>query len=419
MRRAVSIAPGIGDVAPSGSQIVSPQATTTYTLTAAGPGGTATRTATVTVIAPPPTVSLSISPASISTGDIVALTWSSTNAQSAVIEPGIGSVLLPSGTLSTAPVATTTYTITALGPGGSATASATVTVHTAPIVTITAGSASIPLGGSTTLTWNVAGAAAAYIDQGIGPVALHDTATISPTATTTYTLTASGTGGTAERQGHDFRHRQHRPRSRRAPSGRAYQDQVPPDATVEVYDAKRFALVTGLVRDSLGGALEGVAVSIFDHPGYGSTATDRDGRFTLPVEGGGTLTVRYQKPGFISAQRQVQVPWNDIAVVETVSLTFEDAAATVVKFDGSPATVVTHRSTEVSDSSGTRAATMVFTGDNKAYLTDKAGNKIARAQDHHHPCDRVHHPRVHAGQAAADLGLHLLRRARCGRRRAG
>ena len=139
--------------------------------------------------------------------------------------------------------------------------------------------------------------------------------------------------------------------------------------------AKRFALVTGLVRDALGGALEGVAVSIFDHPGYGSTATDRDGRFTLPVEGGGILSVSYRKPGFISAQRQVQVPWNDIAVVETVSLTFEDAAATVVKFDGNPATVVTHRSTEVSDSSGTRAATMVFTGDNKAYLTDKAGNK--------------------------------------------
>ena len=86
----VSIAPGIGNVAPSGSQIVSPQATTTYTLTAAGPGGTVTRTATVTVIVPPPTVSLSISPANISAGDIVALTWSSTNAQSAAIEPGIG-----------------------------------------------------------------------------------------------------------------------------------------------------------------------------------------------------------------------------------------------------------------------------------------------------------------------------------------
>jgi RHS repeat-associated protein len=369
----LSITPDIGDVAASGSQSISPQATTTYTLTAAGPGGTVTRTATVTVIAPPPTVSFSVSPSSISAGETVVYAWSSTNAQSATIAPGIGSVA-PSGTLSTSPAATTTYTITATGPGGTAQASATVTVFTAPSVTISAGSASIPLGSSTTLNWSTTDAQGVHIDQGIGSVPLQGTATVSPTVTTTYTLTAAGPGGTAGAKVTVLVLGSPAP----PPSGsfgKAYHDQVPPDATVEAYDAKRFALVTGLVRDALGGgALEDVAVSIFDHPGYGTTATDRDGRFTLPVEGGGTLAVRFRKPGFISAQRQVQVPWNDIAVVETVSLVFEDAATTVVKFDGSPATVVTHRSTEISDSSGTRAATLVFTGDNKAYLTDKAGN---------------------------------------------
>jgi hypothetical protein len=85
--------------------------------------------------------------------------------------------------------------------------------------------------------------------------------------------------------------------------------------------------------------------------------------------------VRYRKPRFISAQRQVQVPWKDIAVVETVSLISGDTAATVVKFDGSAATLVTHRSSELSDARGTRAAALVFSGDNKAYLTDKAGNR--------------------------------------------
>ena len=72
-----------------------------------------------------------------------------------------------------------------------------MTVHTAPIVSISAASASIPLGASTSLTWSVAGATAASIDQGIGSVPLQGTATVSPTATTTYSLTASGTGGTA------------------------------------------------------------------------------------------------------------------------------------------------------------------------------------------------------------------------------
>src|SRR6266705_90869 len=45
---------GIGAVQPSGTQQVSPAATTTYTLTAKGAGGTQTATATVTVNAPPP-----------------------------------------------------------------------------------------------------------------------------------------------------------------------------------------------------------------------------------------------------------------------------------------------------------------------------------------------------------------------------
>ncbi len=44
----------IGGVTPSGSQNVTPSASTTYTLTAKGPGGTAQSTARVTVAVPPP-----------------------------------------------------------------------------------------------------------------------------------------------------------------------------------------------------------------------------------------------------------------------------------------------------------------------------------------------------------------------------
>lgn len=50
----VSINNGIGTVAASGRQTVSPTDTTTYTLTANGPNGSTTATATVTITAPPP-----------------------------------------------------------------------------------------------------------------------------------------------------------------------------------------------------------------------------------------------------------------------------------------------------------------------------------------------------------------------------
>jgi len=57
----VSIDP-IGAVQPSGTQSVSPAATTTYTLTAKGAGGTQTATATVTVNMPPPPPPAAVAP---------------------------------------------------------------------------------------------------------------------------------------------------------------------------------------------------------------------------------------------------------------------------------------------------------------------------------------------------------------------
>ncbi len=42
-------------------------------------------------------------------------------------------------------------------------------------------------------------------------------------------------------------------------------------------------------------------------------------------------------------------------------------------FDGNPQTILTHRSTPTTDSFGTRSLTMVFTGDNRAWVKDAQG----------------------------------------------
>ena len=117
---------GTGIVDLSGSMAVSPTETTTYTITASGPGGTATDTVTVTVLYPT-TVSISADPETIQVGGSSTLTWTSANADSCVIEPGIGTID-PYGSMPVSPTETTTYTITATGLGGTATASVTVTI---------------------------------------------------------------------------------------------------------------------------------------------------------------------------------------------------------------------------------------------------------------------------------------------------
>ena len=78
--------------------------------------------------APPPTVKLSASPASIERGQSTTLTWSSTSAESAEIDPDVGAVPT-SGTRKVSPNTTTTYRITVTGVNGqTVTASVTVTV---------------------------------------------------------------------------------------------------------------------------------------------------------------------------------------------------------------------------------------------------------------------------------------------------
>lgn len=50
----LTLAPGIGRVAPEGSTSVSPERSTTYAITATGPGGTADASVRITVSVPPP-----------------------------------------------------------------------------------------------------------------------------------------------------------------------------------------------------------------------------------------------------------------------------------------------------------------------------------------------------------------------------
>ncbi len=80
----------------------------------------------------PPTASLSASPTSIERGQSATLRWSSTNATSASITPGVGTVPT-SGSRRVSPTRTTTYRITARSTDGqTATASTTVTVTEPP-----------------------------------------------------------------------------------------------------------------------------------------------------------------------------------------------------------------------------------------------------------------------------------------------
>ncbi len=156
-------------------------------------------------VSPPPTAALTANPTQITSGQSTTLTWASTNAVSARIDNGVGTVSPPSaGSTTVSPTSSTTYTLTVTDANGAqAAASVTITVTAPPTAVLTATDATITSGQSTTLEWASTNAVSARIDNGVGAVspAAGGSTSVSPTATTTYTLTVTDANGAVAQAG--------------------------------------------------------------------------------------------------------------------------------------------------------------------------------------------------------------------------
>src|SRR5205085_2110354 len=128
--------------------------------------------------------------------------WETTDADTTSIDPDVGTVTpAGNGTKLFAPQQEKSYTLTAKGPGGEVTsAPVTVKVIKKPVITsFGANPPQIEPGQSSALFWSITGATSASIDQGVGAVdSKAGSIPVSPSAKTTYTLTASGPGGPAD-----------------------------------------------------------------------------------------------------------------------------------------------------------------------------------------------------------------------------
>jgi hypothetical protein len=191
---------GIGAVASGTAITVTPAATTTYTLTALGLGGAVTRTVTVTVVPAPGIATFSASPGTLLAGGSAQLT-AVFSGGTGLIDHGVGSVTTGAPVTTGALGTSATFLLTVTNPAGdSVTASATVTVGTAVAITgLAVDRGTITAGTSATLLPAFVNATGATVDQGIGAVASGTAITVTPAATTTYTLTAQGLGGPVTR----------------------------------------------------------------------------------------------------------------------------------------------------------------------------------------------------------------------------
>ena len=122
-------------------------------------------------------------------------------------------------------------------------------------------------------------------------------------------------------------------------------------------DPVHVSVLRGKVFDSANAPLPGVTVSVLNHPEFGQTVSRADGVFDMAVNGGGSLTVDYQKAGFMPVQRKVDPSWQDYDWADDVIMLPYDTNVTTIDFT---APVQTARGSVVTDADGTRQATLLF-----------------------------------------------------------
>jgi len=149
-------------------------------------------------IAYPTISSFDAMPNTITAGQSAILFWNVVGVTSVNIDLNRDAGCIGAQTVT--PLKTTVYTITATNFLGTVSKSVVITVNPQPIsITFEANPATIMSGGYATLLWNVNGATSVSIDQTIGQVPPSGNKLVNPTATTSYTLTASNVSGTITR----------------------------------------------------------------------------------------------------------------------------------------------------------------------------------------------------------------------------
>jgi len=146
-------------------------------------------------------------------------------------------------------------------------------------------------------------------------------------------------------------------------------------------EARRAAVIRGksVKRDST--PLSGVKITVLNHAAFGYTETRADGLFDMVVNGGGLLTVVYEKPGYLSVQRQVQSPWQDYVWADDVVMIALDAQVTAINLATQTQIEVAQGSPQT-DVDGTRRATMLFSPGTQASMTLPDGSTQALTNIH-------------------------------------
>ncbi len=122
-------------------------------------------------------------------------------------------------------------------------------------------------------------------------------------------------------------------------------------------DKTRVGVIRGKVLTKDSEDLPGVKITVLNRPEFGYTYSREDGMFDMAANGGGYLKFNYEKDGYITTQRQVNVPWQDfVQLPDVIMIQYDSAVKTIDYYDS----MTVARSSIVTDARGERRATLIF-----------------------------------------------------------
>lgn len=145
-------------------------------------------------------------------------------------------------------------------------------------------------------------------------------------------------------------------------------DPIQKEVNPEVIEPRRVAVLRGTVQTADKTLLSGVTVTVCGHDELGYTTTRSDGMFDMAVNGGGQLTVQYEKEGYLTTQRRLTVPWQDYEWVSEVVLLPADDQIASIKSDTEDVQVA--QATPVSDDDGARQPTLLVPSESMNTVED-------------------------------------------------
>ncbi len=143
-----------------------------------------------------------------------------------------------------------------------------------------------------------------------------------------------------------------------------------------VIDPERAAVLRGRVLDAAGEPIGGAHIEALGHDEFGFTESRGDGYFDMVVNGGGRLTVRIEKDGFLRSQRGLKTQWRTFEnYPDVVLIPPAEAAPTVNLRDLDTPKLI--RGTNTSDPDGNRRHTVAVAPGQKVTAILEDGSQEA------------------------------------------